>query len=153
LAVLWIASFFSYFLRLFGLSSVGVWHIVALQIAAALYFYVRWSVKDAQHRTFHFLLLCALAFRIGFYVYQFWITSFRPELLHISLWWYQLISNVLFELSLILVFAYALIYRHAQKDKMKYRNEIAEGFEKAGMARRAWLSNIRRIFTRFGPRP
>lgn len=145
LAAIWAGSNLAYFMRIvWGISDIGIWRFTVFHIAAIIYFYFRWSAKNAQHRTFHLLILWTFIIKVAFYAYQLWVTSYTTSAIGISAWWYQFIMNALFELSLILVFGYGLLFRKAQMDKGKYRNDVDKWFASMGKVRK----NIVSFFTK-----
>lgn len=147
-AALWIASVLSYFMpNVWGVSQAGLWRYAVINFIALIYFYIRWSAQNAQHRTFHFLLMWVYLTTTLFYAYKIWVTSFTDDAFGISGWWYQFLSNILFASVLLLIIGYAIIYRRAQRNKKKYRADVKRGFEKAGTLK----ENLSKLFDRGPP--
>lgn len=126
----------------------GIWRYAVLDLFALVYFYIRWSSPEAQHRQFHFLLMWSYGFTTAFYAYQFFVSQLAPEMFAGLQWSYQLASNILFECELLLIFTYSLLRRRAQKDKAQYRSDVAGWFQKAGALKRAIGRQFRRVFPR-----
>lgn len=117
---------------IWGVSDAGVWRYAILNVVALTYFYLRWSAPSPQHQKLHFLLMWSYLITTFFYVYQLWITYVTTDAFGISSWWYQLVSNILFEAVLLLIFVYALLYKYAQRNKARYRANVDRMFTKAG---------------------
>lgn len=132
--MIWIGSISVWVLNTFILSAAGdgAWRFAVLDCFALIYFYVRWSSPEAQHRQFHFLLMWSYLATTLFYAYQFWISSFTTSALGMSGWWHQLLSNILFVCELLLISVYALLFRRAKRNKAKYRSDVDRWFKKAG---------------------
>ncbi len=153
-AVIWLGSLLSYFMRIvWGISDIGVWRFSIFHIAAIIYLFIRWTAKNAQHRAFHLILLWTFILKVAYFVFLRWVSAYNPNAFGISYWWYQFFNNVLFEISILLVLGYAILFRRAQKDKGKYRNDVDSWFVKAGKARRAFGEYLRRAFKDAGKRP
>ena len=138
-ALIWLGSFTIWFLNnvLLLIEEDGVWRYAVLDCFALIYFYVRWSSPEAQHRQFHFLLMWSYLATTLFYAYQFWISSFATNAFGMSPWWHQLISNILFACELLLITLYAFLFRRAKKDTAKYRSDVESWFKKADEVKKA----------------
>lgn len=137
--LLWAAS-----LVIWSFSRDYVWGYAALNFFALIYFYQRWSAPDAQHRQFHFLMMCCYMTDTAFYGYQQFISVIVPEAFGMSMWWYKLANNVIFECELALVIVYALLFRRAKADTAKWRSDVDGWFAKAGDFRRGVARLVRR---------
>ena len=113
----------------------GVWRYAVLDLFALAYFFQNWVAPNAQHRQFHFLMMLSYLASTSFYAFRGAISAFPIDALGMTEWWYELISNVLFELELIFIAAYAFLYRRARADKRKFRTEVASWFERAAKIR------------------
>lgn len=121
-----------------------IWGYASLNFLALLYFYYRWSAPDAQHRQFHYLMMCCAMINAGFYAYQNVVSLVAPGAFGMSIWWYKLIDNILFEALLVLIFIYGMLFRRAKADTAKWRSDVDGWFERAG--------NMRRGLRQFGRR-
>jgi len=145
--LIWFGSILLWFSsEVWNAPHAGVWRFVILDLFALIYFYVRWSSPEAQHRQFHFLLMCSYLITTAFYAYQYWVSSFVQDAFGVSPWWYQLSSNVLFEAELLLIFVYALLFRRAKRDRVKYRKDYEGWLTHVGAAKRRAGEILRRIF-------
>ena len=113
-----------------------MWRYALLELFALGYFYLQWSAHDAQHRQFHFLLMCSYLITTAFYGYQIAVRSMMVEAFAMTGWWFQLISNVLFEAELLLIIGYALLFRKARAGRRKYYDDVDSWFAKAGAVKR-----------------
>ncbi len=129
--LLWAAS-----LIIWSFSRDFVWGYAGLNFLAFLFFYQRWSAPDAQHRQFHFLMMCCFRLDSAFYAYQQIIAAIAPGSFGMSMYWYKLTNNVIYEAELILIIAYALLRRRAKADTAKWRSDVDGWFERAGKFRR-----------------
>ncbi|HOP19004.1 MAG TPA: hypothetical protein PK585_02900, partial [Amphiplicatus sp.] len=68
----------------------------------------------------------------AFYGYQQAIEAIAPGAFGMSMFWYKLADNILFECALALTIAYALLFRRAKSDVVKWRSDVDGWFEKAG---------------------
>lgn len=107
-----------------------------LNFLAFLFFYQRWSAPNAQHRQFHFLMMCCLMTNPAFYAYQKVIAAIAPDSFGMSMFWYKLADNIIYELELILIIVYALLRRRAKADVVKWRQDVDGWFSKAGDSKR-----------------
>ncbi len=114
----------------------GVWRYAALDLFALVYFYSKWSAPDAQHRQFHFLMMLSYLASTAFYAFRVAVAAFPGEFFGMSQWWYELASNLLFELELILIFVYALLHRRARADRRQFRIDAARWVDKAAKVKR-----------------
>lgn len=83
----------------------------------------------------------------AFYAYQQVVAVVAPHAYGMSIFWYKLADNVIFELELAFIIAYALLRRRATADKVKWRNDVDNWFESAGDMRRG----VRKMFGKKGP--
>jgi len=113
-----------------------IWRYAALDLFALAYFYLKWSARDAQHRQFHFLMMLSYLASTGFYAFRTAVDIFPGEFFGMSRWWYELISNLLFELELILIIVYALLHRRARADRRQFRQDAARWADKVAKAKR-----------------
>jgi len=143
LALIWVAS-----LVIWSFSRDYVWGYAALNFLALLYFYQRWSAPDAQHRQFHFLMMCCFMTNTAFYCYQQVVAVVAPGAFGMSMFWYKLAGNVIYEVELALVFIYALLFRRAKADTAKWRGDVNGWFAKAGDFRRGAVAFLRRTLSR-----
>lgn len=143
-ASIWTAS-----LILWSFSRDFVWGYAAVNFFAFLYFYHRWSAPDAQHRQFHFLMMCCGMTNAAFYGYQQVMQVLAPDAFAMSIWWYKLADNVIFETELALTFVYALLRRRARADVVKWRSDVDGWFQKAGSLKRG----LHGLFGGKGPGP
>ena len=111
----------------------GAWRYAVLDLFALVYFYGKWSAPDVQHRQFHFLMMLSYLASTSFYAFRSAVAVLPVDAFGMSPWWYQLISNMLFELELIFIVLYAYLYRRARADKKKFRSDAEQ-----------WLAKIRR---------
>lgn len=118
----------------------GVWRYAALDLFALAYFFQKWSAPDAQHRQFHFLMMLSYLASTSFYAFRTSIAAFPIEAFGMSEWWYELISNLLFELELAFIFVYALLHRRARADRRKFRSEVAQWFSRTAKGKRDNMS-------------
>lgn len=113
----------------------GIWRYAVLDLFALAYFFQKWAAEKAQHRQFHFLMMLSYLASTSFYGFRGAVSAFPIQAFGMSEWWYELISNVLFELELIFIAGYAFLYRRARADKRKFRTEVAHWFERAARIR------------------
>lgn len=132
------------------LTGRGVWRYALLELFALVYFYLRWSAREAQHRQFHFLLLCCYVMTTAFYAYRFAVQPLMPDAFAMSPWWYQLMHNLIFAAELLFVVSYALLYRRAQADRKQYYDDVERWFARAGAMKRGLFDGLRQ--TLFGTR-
>ena len=116
------------------LSHHGIWRYAVLDLFALAYFYRAWSSPDAQQKQFHFLMMCSYLVTTAFYTFRTAITAMGVQPFGMSLWWYGLASNLMFELELLFVAGYAFLYRRAKADKRKFKADSEQ-----------WLSKVRRL--------
>lgn len=109
---------------------LGVWRYLPVEIATLLYFYWRWSARDAQHRQLHFILMCCFLAQNAYYFFQLAIRPFAPHAFAMSPWWYQLFSNCLFVGELLLIAAYGVLHRRARRDRGKWKTDVDRWFTK-----------------------
>lgn len=113
-----------------------VWGYACLNFLAFLFFYLRWNAPNPQHRQFHFLMMIGLMTNPAFYAYQQVIAAIAPKSFGMSIFWYKLADNVIYELELILIVVYALLRRRARADVVKWRQDVDGWFSKAGDVKR-----------------
>lgn len=133
-ALLWLSGLILWALRGGGLPA---WQMAMIDLVALAYFYRRWSAPRPQHRQFHFLLMCSYLITTAFYAYMMALRRFSPEALLLSEWWFQLFSNILYELELIGITIYALLFRRAKADRRKFRADVDRWMDGMGAMRRA----------------
>ena len=132
--LVWASSVFLWFLD----RGVVGWRYAVVDAVALAYFYRRWSAPNAQHRQFHFLLMCSYIVTVSFWAYRFAAAPVFPEAASLSARWLQLISNMLFGAELLLVIAYALLFRRAKADPRKWRRDVDRWMDgPPGMFRKA----------------
>ncbi len=119
-----------------GHAGGGVWRYAALDLFALAFFFRKWSQPDAQHRQFHFLMMLSYLASTAFYAFRAMIDLAPGEFFLMSPWWYEFISNVLFELELALFFVYALLFRRSRTDRRKFREDTRIWLAQAGRLRR-----------------
>ncbi|MEM8935739.1 MAG: hypothetical protein AAGC77_04970 [Pseudomonadota bacterium] len=130
----------------------AIWPYAVLDSFALLYFYVRWSSPEAQHRQFHLILMWSYLVSTSFYVFQLWVVSISTSPFGMSPWAFQLISNILFGCELLLIFSYSILRRYAKANRMKYRSDVEDWFEKAGEMKRAVRKSVKGPGAGSGPR-
>lgn len=113
----------------------GVWRYSVLDLFALVYFFQKWAAEKAQHRQFHFLMMLSYLASTSFYAFRSAVLAFPIHPFGMSEWWYELISNVLFELELIFITVYAILFRRARADNRKFRTEVAQWFSRAAKIR------------------
>lgn len=128
---------------LFWLIGHGVWRYAVLEVFGLIYFYLRWSAPDAQHRQFHFLLMCTFMTTTAFYAYRLAVQPMMPSAFAMAPWHYQLLHNVIFVFELLLVTVYALLYRRAKANKQKYYADVDGWFAKADEMKRGLSDSAR----------
>lgn len=114
----------------------GIWRYAALDLFALAYFFQKWSAPDAQHRQFHFLMMLSYLASTSFFAFRSAVNTFSFDFFGMSQWWYELISNLLFELELAFIFLYALLHRRARADRRKFRSEVEQWFARAAKGKR-----------------
>lgn len=124
----------------------GVWRYAALDVFALIYFYRKWAAPLAQHRQFHFLLMCSYLISTAFYAFRMLAGTLPVQPFGMSTWTYELISNILFGVELALIIVYGLLYKAARIDRKQYYERIDRWFEKAGAFRRNAASFLRNLF-------
>lgn len=113
-----------------------VWGYACLHFLAFLFFYRRWNAPNAQHRQFHFLMMCCLMINPALYAYQQVIAIVAPDSFGMSMFWYKLADNVIYALELYLIIVYALLRRRAKANVVKWRQDVDSWFSKADEMRR-----------------
>lgn len=114
----------------------GIWRYAVLDLFALAYFFRKWSEPNAQHRQFHFLMMLSYLTSTAFYAFRNFVDAFPGEFFGMRVWWYELFSNVLFELELALVIVYALLFRRSRADRPKFRADAAHFVDQVGKLRR-----------------
>ncbi len=74
--------------------------------------------------------MCCFLATSSYYAFQLFVNGFVPQAALMSPWWYQLLSNILTALQMVLVAVYGLLFRRAQRDKAKWRNDVDSWFSK-----------------------
>lgn len=136
--LLWVAS-----LIIWLFSRDYVWGYASFNFLAFLFFYQRWSAPNAQHRQFHFLMMCCLMTNPAFYAYQQLVAAFAPDSFGMSMFWYKLADNFIYEIELLLIIAYALLRRRAKANTVKWRHDVDGWFSKAGEIKRGVKKAVR----------
>lgn len=110
------------------------WSYVSLDFFALVYFYLKWSAPGAQHRTMHFILMCAYAVSTLFIGFQLGVLAFTKEGgladYWLIFWAWNLFSNVVFAFALVFLTVYALLRRRAAKDPEKWRDDVKTWFDR-----------------------
>ncbi len=114
----------------------GVWRYAVLDLFALAYFYGKWAAPEVQHRQFHFLMMLSYLTSTTFFAYRGGVALLPIDAFGMSEWWYALISNILFELELIFIVAYALLFRRAKADRRKFRTDSARWLEQVSDAKK-----------------
>ena len=81
-------------------------------------------------------MMCFTMTNAAFYGYQQAVEAIAPGAFGMSMFWYKLADNILFECALALTIAYALLFRRAKADVVKWRSDVDGWFEKAGDIKR-----------------
>jgi hypothetical protein len=115
----------------------GAWRYAVLDLFALAYFYQKWSAPEVQHRQFHFLMMLSYLTSTSFFAFRSAVVALPIDAFGMSEWWYELISNILFELELLFIIIYAMLFRRARADRRKFRVDTARWIEKAAEMRRA----------------
>ncbi len=114
----------------------GVWRYAALDLFALAYFFQKWNARVPQHRQFHFVMMLSYLASTAYYAFRSLIEGLQIDAFGMSDWWHTLISNLLFELELLFIVVYALLYRRARTDNRKFRADVEAWFGKAARAKR-----------------
>lgn len=114
----------------------GVWRYAALDLFALLYFFRKWSEPNAQHRQFHFLMMLSYLASTAFFSFRGVVALMPGDYFGMSPFWYELISNVLFELELALIFVYALLFRRSRADRIQFRKDSNRWLDEFGRLRK-----------------
>ena len=114
----------------------GAWRYAILDLFALAYFYGKWTARVPQHRQFHFLMMLSYLASTCFFAFRSAVGVFPIDAFGMSEWWYELISNVLFELELLFIIIYALLYRRARTDRRKFKTDSTRWVERVSNARK-----------------
>jgi len=114
----------------------GIWRYAALDLFALAYFYGKWSSPEPKHRQFHFLMMLSYLTSTTFFAYRGAIAALPMDAFGMSEFWYELISNILFELELIFIVAYSFLFRRAKADRRKFRTDSARWLEQVSDAKK-----------------
>jgi FtsH-binding integral membrane protein len=113
-------------------TSNDTWTYVSLDVFALLYFYSKWAAPNAQHRTLHFILMCAylvstlfVAFQLGV---RYLISPTEAAAYYAPFWWWNLIANVCFAFALLVLTIYGLLRRRAARDPKKWQSDVETWF-------------------------
>lgn len=109
---------------------LGLWRYLPVELATLGYFFWRWSARNAQHRQFHFILMCGVFAYNAYYFFQLAARPFAPNAFAMTPWWYQLFSNIMFVVEMLFITAYAILFRRAKRDKAKWRSDVDRWFSK-----------------------
>jgi hypothetical protein len=82
----------------------------------------------------------------AFYAYEMAVNAFLRGAFGMTPWWFQLISNILFEVELLFILGYALLFRRAKANRKKYYSDVDGWFAKAGAAKRGLADILRQGF-------
>lgn len=126
LTFLWVASIALWFLEA---GAVG-WRFVVLDVVALAYFLRRWTESGAQHRLFHFVLAASHMTLVTVSALKFGLAEWLGKPSADFTLWYQLIVNVIYLGELIWVFVYALLFRRAKRDPVKWLDDTEKWLDR-----------------------
>lgn len=113
-------------------SSNDTWSYVSLDLFALIYFYMKWSAPNAQHKMMHFILMCAYAVSTLFIGFQLGVLVLANEgqggHYWFIFWAWNLFSNAVFAFALLFLTVYALLRRRAAKNPQKWRGDVDAWF-------------------------
>ncbi|MCB2114576.1 MAG: hypothetical protein KDD85_13670 [Parvularculaceae bacterium] len=107
-----------------------------MDLFALAYFYGKWASREPRHRQFHFLMMLSYLASTTFFAYRGAVAALPIDAFAMSEWWYELISNILFELELIFIFTYSLLFRRAKANRNKFRADSTRWLERVGEAKK-----------------
>ena len=87
--------------------------------------------------------MCSYLTTSAFYAYEMAVNTFLNGAFGMTPWWFQFLSNILFEFELLLIIGYSLLFRRARADRKKYYADVDRWFAKAGSIKRGVADAVR----------